>query len=126
MFKVYFDAMADDRRPFDEFPSVKAAPVTANHLLPSVLPSGALHIGWPSRVDTAERMVDRFRKVNQMDAYKHKTTFAATDIHKLELEEKRWRNGVPNNVKKLKKRNLNNKTKMRRLNSDRDSESARS
>lgn len=123
LFKVYFDAMAEERRPFDEMPTVKPAPVTQNHLLPSVLPSGALHIGWPSRVDTAERMVERFRKVNAMEAYTHRKTFQANEVTRFEAEG--WKNGgIPANIRNAKsKSRFKSPTVKRKRTGDLDSQS---
>jgi hypothetical protein len=54
----------EDKRPFENFPGVKAVSPTANNLLPVILPSGKIHIGWPCRADTAERMVMQYKEID--------------------------------------------------------------
>lgn len=40
-------------------------PPLAGGLFPVMLPSGRIHIGWPSRVDTADQMIENFKKFSE-------------------------------------------------------------
>ena len=40
-------------------------PPLAGGLFPVALPSGRIHIGWPSRVDTADQMIENFKRFSE-------------------------------------------------------------
>lgn len=67
--------------PYKGDPRVKQIETNTNGLLPVVLPSGKIHIGWPSRQETPERMVERFKKICDKDDYKHPRPFDISDIN---------------------------------------------
>ena len=71
LFNVYLDSMVETRRPWQHYSDVKnlsslnqVGGTFMNGMPPAcVLPSGKVHLGWPRRLDTAERMVGKLREV---------------------------------------------------------------
>jgi hypothetical protein len=57
-----------------------------------------MHIGWPSRLDTAERMVNRFKTVIADDNYRHTAKFDVSDVAEINTFKKHH---LPLPLKKL-------------------------
>ena len=54
-----------DQSPLASNEKCEVKPPLAGGLFPVALPSGRIHIGWPSRVDTADQMIDNFKRFSE-------------------------------------------------------------
>jgi len=72
LFKVYFDSLAEiDQSPLALNEKCEAKPPLPGGLFPVALPSGKIHLGWPSRVDSADQMVDDFKRFSERKEAAH-------------------------------------------------------
>lgn len=58
IYRVLFDQLTNNNKPF----VAAANMVSSVHTGPIKLPNGNLHIGWPSRQETAQEEVQRYKK----------------------------------------------------------------